>query len=559
MTIMTRLNIRSRLLLAVLLPVILTGVAVAWLTTSQLKASGEAELQRLERTLTDARKEGLRDVVQTTRSIISEARSDPALSDEEARQEARSRIRSIEFGNNNYVFAWRRDMFNLAYRPDPDREGISEDPEVGELIGDLFEAAAGNGFYAYEWPNPAAGGAIEPKLSYAVLIDDWDWMIGAGVYITDIEATLAKARAEIDENINQALIFILLATVVVIVIAAVLGGLVGRTVTRPLARVSDMMREVAEGDGDLTHRLPDEGNDELAVLCQRFNAFIAKIHGTIREVDETTRQVASAAEELSSVAEETRASVQVQGSETDQIASAITEMAATIHQISKNANEVQQAGADADRLSREGGQTMAGSQQSVAQLSQNILESATAIEALAARSDDIQKVLDVIHEVTDQTNLLALNAAIEAARAGEHGRGFAVVADEVRQLARRSGESAGQIREMIDGFTSETRSAVDRMRSSQGLSDETVERINHASSALSTIERSVEHIHDQVTQIAAAAEEQSQVAEEINKNVVRIVEAAQNSDAGVTQTNDASRELARLGERLRELVSQFRV
>ncbi|GGY72624.1 methyl-accepting chemotaxis protein [Marinobacter zhanjiangensis] len=513
----------------------------------------------MERNLTEARKEGLKDLVQTAQSIISEARSDPALSDEEARQEARSRIRSIKFGNNNYVFAWRRDMFNLAYRPDPDSEGPSGDPQVRELIGDLFEAAAGNGFYAYDWPNPAAGGDVEPKLSYATLIEDWDWMIGAGVYITDIEATLAEARAEIDENIGQALAFILMATVVVIVLAAVLGGLVGRTVTRPLARVSDMMREVAEGDGDLTHRLPDEGDDELAELCQRFNAFIGKIHGTIREVDETTHQVASAAEELSRVAAETRASVQVQGSETDQIASAINEMAATIHQISKNANEVQQAGADADRLARDGGQTMAGSQQSVGQLSKNILESATAIESLAARSDDIQKVLDVIHEVTDQTNLLALNAAIEAARAGEHGRGFAVVADEVRQLAKRSGESAGQIREMIDGFTSETRSAVERMRSSQGLSDETVERINHASSALSTIEQSVEHIHDQVTQIATASEQQSQVAEEINKNVVRIVEAAHNSDTGVTQTNEASQELARLGERLRELVSQFRV
>lgn len=559
MTILNRLKIRSRLLLATLVPVILTGATIAWLTAMQLEASGEAELERLEQTLTDARKEGLRDVVDTARSVILEVKSNQELSDEEARQEARSRIRSIKFGNNNYVFAWRRDMYNLAYRPNPDIEGISENPEVRGLIGDLFEAAEGDGFHGYDWPNPAADGAVEPKLSYAILIDDWDWMIGAGVYITDIETVLASARAEIDERIGQALGFILLATVVVIVLAALLGAFVGRTVTRPLARVSNMMQNVAEGDGDLTHRLPAEGTDELSELGRRFNTFIGKIHDTIRQVDDTTHQVASAAEELSRVADETRASVQVQGSETDQIASAINQMAATIHQISRNANEVQQAGADADRLAKEGGRTMSGSRQSVGQLSTNILESATAIEALASRSDEIQKVLDVIHEVTDQTNLLALNAAIEAARAGDHGRGFAVVADEVRQLAKRSGESAGQIREMIDGFISESRSAVERMRSSQGLSDETVERIQHASSALDTIEQSVEHIHDQVTQIATAAEEQSQVAEEINRNVVRIVEAAQNSDTGVTQTTEASQELARLGERLRELVSQFRV
>ncbi|WP_328190010.1 cache domain-containing protein, partial [Marinobacter sp. OP 3.4] len=293
MTFLNRLKIRSRLLLAVLVPVILTGATIAWLTAAQLQASGEAELQRLEHTLTEARKQGLRDVTETALSVVNEVRDNPDLTEEEAKQEARSRIRSIEFGNNNYVFAWRRDMFNLAYRPNPDIEGLTENPDVRELIDELFEAAANDGFYAYDWPNPAADGAVEPKLSYATLIEDWDWMIGAGVYITDINEVLAGARADIEENIHQALVFILLATVVVIVLAAILGAFVGRTVTRPLAGVSEMMRDIAEGEGDLTHRLPEDGNDELSELGRRFNTFISKIHNTIREVDDTTNQVAS--------------------------------------------------------------------------------------------------------------------------------------------------------------------------------------------------------------------------------------------------------------------------
>lgn len=563
MKLMERLRIRSRLLIAVLVPVVVTAGALAWLTAAQLRANGEAEVERLRAKILEAHKTGLKNLVEGARTLISEEYDDNRYPPEEAKERARNKLRSVAFGDNNYLYAHRKDGFILIFNPDPSIEGFSEKTnDAGRaLLAKLFEVGRdGGGFFQYEINNPATAQDVpEPKLSYSITLDKWDWVMGAGVYITDVDEAVAAARAEIDEQISQALLSILAITVVVVLIALGFGLFMGRTVTVPLNRVTRTMQDIAEGEGDLTRRLPADGNDELADMGRQFNAFVSKIHGTIREVGDTTNQVASAAEQLSRVAEETRSAVQTQGSETDQIASAITEMAATIHQISKNASEVQQAGADADRLAKDGGQTMAGSQQSVNELSQNIMASAEAIEALAARSDEIQKVLDVIHEVTDQTNLLALNAAIEAARAGEHGRGFAVVADEVRQLAKRSGESAGQIREMIDGFISESRSAVDRMRSSQGLSEETVERINHASSALNTIEQSVEHIHDQVTQIATASEEQSQVAEEINQNVVRIVEAAQNSDTGVTQTNDASQELARLGERLRELVSQFRV
>ncbi|MDK9558690.1 methyl-accepting chemotaxis protein [Marinobacter sp. M216] len=558
MNLLNNLRIRTRLLLAVLVLVLITAATIAWITVSQIQASGEAELKRLEASLLESRKAGLKNLIDAARAVVLEAKNDPELSEEEAKAEAASRLRTIRFDKSNYVFAYTRDVYNLAYAPDPSKEGPSSNPTLRKLVGALFDAAETDGYYEYEWMNPASGNE-EPKVSYSTIIPGWDWMIGAGVYVTNIDREVAAAQAEIQDNIASTLGFILMVTVIVVVVSLLVGLLVGRTVTRPLKGVSDMMQEIADGEGDLRHRLPEDGTDELAELGRRFNAFVIKIQDTIREVGATTDQVASAAEELSRVANETRASVQEQGSETDQIASAINEMAATIQQISGNANEVESAASDADRMARDGGETITNAQAAVNKLSEEIQDSARTIDALAEKSDDIQQVLDVIHAVTEQTNLLALNAAIEAARAGEHGRGFSVVADEVRQLAKRSAESADQIREMIDGFVSESRSAVERMNRSRDRSSETVERINHATGALGTIEKSVGQIHDQVTQIATAAEQQSQVAEEINQNVVRIVDAAQRSDTGVTQTNEASQELARLGETLRGLVSQFKV
>jgi methyl-accepting chemotaxis protein len=558
MKFLNQLTIRTRLLVAVLVPVLITAATLAWITAKQIQKNGEEELERLEASLLEARKTGLENMIDAARAVVLEAKNDPALSEEEAKEEAAERLRSIRFDETNYVFAYTRDVYNLAYAPDPSKEGPTNNPTLKRLVGDLFEAAEDDGFYGYEWMNPASGNE-EPKMSYSTIIPDWDWMIGAGVYITDIQKEVAAARTEIEAGMTATLGFILLVTVVVVVIALFIGVFVGRTVTRPLKQVSNMMQEIADGEGDLRQRLPDEGKDELAELGRRFNAFVIKIQNTMREVGTTTDQVASAAEELSRVANETRASVQEQGSETDQIASAINEMAATIQQISGNANEVESAASDADRMAREGGETISSAQGAVNQLSEEIQDTAKSIDSLAEKSDDIQQVLDVIHAVTEQTNLLALNAAIEAARAGEHGRGFSVVADEVRQLAKRSAESADQIREMIDGFVSESKASVERMNKSRKRSGETVERINHATDALKTIETSVGQIHDQVTQIATAAEQQSQVAEEINQNVVRIVDAAQRSDTGVTQTNEASHELARLGESLRELVGQFKV
>ena len=232
--------------------------------------------------------------------MIERAYNNPALSEKVAQQMVRDTLRTVDYGAHNYIFAYTRDSYNLIFRPNPSLEGYSKksNDKSKQLLNNLFEAGKnGGGFHAYSWKNPASG-QEEPKISYALVLDKWDWVIGTGVYIADIDRALATASQAIQADINAALYRILAIALAVVVIGAAIGAMVGRTVTRPLARISRLMEEIASGDGDLTQRLPEDGHDELSELGLRFNGFVGKLQNTIREVGRTTDQVASAAEEI---------------------------------------------------------------------------------------------------------------------------------------------------------------------------------------------------------------------------------------------------------------------
>ena len=347
-----------------------------------------------------------------------------------------------------------------------------------------------------------------------------------------------------------------------IVVMAMLFGIafwVSRIVTSDIRDVADSLQNIASGDADLTIQLKSKGKDEVGDLVRWFNTFVQRLRSIIGEVVNSTSHLAAAAEEMSNVVMQAKEGAGHQQHETEQLASATNEMTATIESMAQYASEAAQAAQHADKESAGGKEVVSGTIHTIDALVSEVEKTATAIHKLELESNNIGKVLDVIRDIADQTNLLALNAAIEAARAGEQGRGFAVVADEVRVLAQRSSQSTNEIREIIERLQYEARDAVQVMQSGREKAQESAKQALSAGTALEVITTKVSGINKMNTEIALTAAQQTSVAEEINKNITNINNIAQETAEGAVQTATASEDLAGLAMRLQSLVGQFKV
>ena len=345
------------------------------------------------------------------------------------------------------------------------------------------------------------------------------------------------------------------------ILALLIGGLsavlITRQITGPLRDTLEQVGNIAAGD--LTRRQTITRGDELGVLQQGVQRMADNLRDLIGGIRDSVTQIASAAEELSAVTEQTRVGVNSQKEETDQVATAMQEMSATVQDVARNAEQASQAASSADDQARHGDQVVNEAIGQIVRLADEVARSTEAMDVLKLESNKIGSVMDVIRAVADQTNLLALNAAIEAARAGEAGRGFAVVADEVRSLAQRTQQSTAEIEALVAGVHSGTQQVASRLSSSQALAENSVELTRTAGAALGNITRSVSNIQSMNQQIAAAAEQQSAVADEISRSVVNVRDVAEQSATDSDQTAASSIELARLGNELQVLVSRFQV
>jgi methyl-accepting chemotaxis protein len=539
-------NISIRTKFWVIMALALIGMAIAQLFV----------LSDMRSSLLEERRTRTRHVVDVAHTLLAHyeglARSGK-LGVAQAQEQALSSLRALRYDKDQYF--WVNDMHPRMvmhpFKPELDGKDLTDnaDPNGKKLFIAFVETVKrdGGGFVDYYWPKPGASEPA-PKVSYVKGFAPWGWIVGSGIYVDDLDDIRHMFLAEAGKG--------LLALVIVAAFVGMVVTIIGKVITRRATRLKTTMMEVAER-GDLRLRVQLGGRDEFGNMAGAFDTVLESFQPLVRELRAAADQLGTEAATLSNESRDTAQAMQRQHQETEQVAVAMNEMSTTVQNVAHNTANAAEASRHATEASGQGREIVLRTTESIRGLAQEIGRASDIIAKVDAESRQIGAILDVINGIAEQTNLLALNAAIEAARAGEHGRGFAVVADEVRTLAGRTQVSTREIRDMIERLQTSATSAVAAMAHSRQQADGGVTQVAQADESLNRIGQAVQTINDMNTQIASAAEEQSAVAEEINRNVVG-VNRVSNETAERMQRNAAEvQKLVELAERLRAAVGRF--
>ena len=495
-------------------------------------------------------------VVETAYSIIEHYHAleqNNTLTQQQAQSQALDAIRALRYDKTNYFWInnYQPTMVMHPIKPALDGKDLTnnKDPDGKALFVDMVNIVkrSGEGFIPYKWPKPGKDKPVE-KIAFVKGFNQWQWIIGSGVYLDSIDEAFSEQRN-----------LIVISAIIMIIAVILLSYFIGKSILIPTRLAADMMKDISQGEGDLTRKLNESGNDEISELSRSFNLFALKMRESLVHVAQSANDVSEHAHTVDDSSRTSHSFIELQNDSSTQVAAAMEQMTHQIHDVSRNAEAAEQAAKDAAQNASTGKNVVAQTITAIETLSSNIETVSRVTEDLANESHNIGSVLDVIRSISEQTNLLALNAAIEAARAGEHGRGFAVVADEVRTLASRTGQSTDEIQTMITKLQEGAKAAVEAVKSSQALSVSTVDQASSANTSLNEIERLVSIITEMNSQIARATEQQTQAADEVNLRINELSQSTEQSLNNTKQLTDASDNLKQSSEGLSSVVNRFKL
>ena len=480
-------------------------------------------LNRHYQALKDKSYEENKHLVEVVHTLLGHYADRTDIDAQQAKSQALEAVKALRYDNSNYY--WIQDatpsMVMHPIKPALDGRDLRtfKDGNGKAFFVEMAQTAKqkGEGFVDYVWPLPGEDTPTD-KISYVKAFKPWGWTIGSGIYLTHLEEEYAHLR-------NIIIIFCVISVALVILLIYIIGG----SIVKPVQEIAERMKDIASGEGDLTRSLPEKGQDEITRLARYFNQYTDKMRQSLIGIRDNIAALTEQAEKVKSVSDDSNAQAHDQNENMLQVAAAMEQMTTKIHDVSNNADAAEKSTVSARTNVQDGATVVEHTVTDIRSLTSDIESVSSVVTALAEQSQSIGAVLDVIRGIAEQTNLLALNAAIEAARAGEQGRGFAVVADEVRTLASRTGQSTDEIQAMIEKLQSNAKSAVDAVHVSQSASVKTVENATQANQSLKEADRLMTDISGMSSEIARATEQQAEAANEANIRINALSGAADSS------------------------------